>query len=286
VGLAALLGPAGLLARARRWRYLFPSGARPPGLVPAIMIGYMVNNILPLRAGEIVRVYVVARRSRHGFWTALATLVVERVLDGLAIVVILAGLIFVVPVPRQLEWAAIVLLAIDVAAMTALVLLAVAPARLRRVLRRVLRRWPRLAERALRTHDTFGRGLEGVRTPGHLAPLAAWTLVVWCLAAAAAWAVIRAVNLDLGWIAGWTVLAFVGLGVSIPSAPGFIGVFHAAAILALGLFGVSPATSGAYAILFHASQYIPVTLVGWAFLLREHVSLTTATHVTPTTEQA
>jgi uncharacterized protein (TIRG00374 family) len=286
VAFAALLGPVGLLARARRWRYLFPPASRPPGLVPAIMIGYMVNNILPLRAGEIVRVYVVARRSGHGFWTALATLIVERVLDGLAIVVILAGLIFVIPVPRQLEWAAVVLLAIDLGAMGVLVGLAIAPARVRHVLALVLRRWPRLAQRALQTLDTFGRGLEGVRTPGHLAPLAAWTLVVWCLSAASAWAMIRAVNLDLGWIAGWTVLAFVGLGVSIPSAPGFIGVFHAAAILALGIFAVPPATSGAYAILFHASQYIPITLVGWAFLLREHVSLTAATHATPTAEQA
>ena len=287
MALAAVLGPAGLLARARRWRYLFPPDSRPPGLLPAVMIGYMVNNILPLRAGEIVRVYVVARRWGHGFWTTLATLIVERVLDGLAIVAILGGLVFFVNVPRELEWAAAVLLSIDLIAMGTLVALAVAPLRVEALVSACLRRWPPLEQRVIRTLGTFARGLEGIRTPAHLAPLAAWTVVVWSVSALAAWAVIRAVNLDLAWIAGWTVLAFVGLGVSIPSAPGFIGVFHAAAILALGIFRVPAAASGAYAILFHASQYIPVTLVGWAFLLREHVSLTAATHATPPTpEQA
>ena len=59
--------------RAWRWHYLFPAHSRPPGLVPAIMIGYMVNNVLPLRAGEVVRVYAVARRWPGHFWTVAAT---------------------------------------------------------------------------------------------------------------------------------------------------------------------------------------------------------------------
>src|SRR5205823_1390401 len=153
-----------------------------------------------LRAGEFVRVYVVARRWRAAaggaearadpFWTTLATLVVERVLDSLAIVLILAALILTVPVPRFLEIAALVVLAIDVA--------------------------------------------------------------------------------------GGAVLAFVGLGVSIPSAPGYVGVFHAAAALAVGLFGVAQSTAVGYALLFHASQILPVTLLGWLYLVREQMSLSEA----------
>src|SRR5205823_1968010 len=97
--LSAALAPAGILARARRWRYLFPPNTKPPGLLPAMMIGYMVNNVLPLRAGELVRVYVVARRWGGHFWTTAATLIVERVLDSLCIVLILGVLVFLVPVP-------------------------------------------------------------------------------------------------------------------------------------------------------------------------------------------
>ena len=63
---AVAVGPLGIWARAIRWRYLFPPGSKPPGLLAANMIGYMVNNVLPLRAGELVRVYVAARRLGPG----------------------------------------------------------------------------------------------------------------------------------------------------------------------------------------------------------------------------
>lgn len=277
----AALAVVGLWIRGRRWRYLFPPRSEPPGLVPAVMIGYMVNNILPLRAGEIVRVYVVARRWGHGFWTTLATLIVERVLDSLAIILVLATLMLIVPVPAIFQWTATVLLTLDVAAVMALVLVAAAPERVQRRLERRLARWPRLAGRVQRGITTFVRGLDGIRTPAHVAPLVLWTIAVWSAPALAAWTMFRALHLDLPLLAGWAVLAFVGLGVSVPSAPGYIGVFHYAAVLALDIFGVPRAAGVGYAILFHATQMIPVTLVGWIFLLREHVSLGEATHAQP-----
>jgi uncharacterized protein (TIRG00374 family) len=282
----AVLAVVGLWVRARRWRYLFPPGSPPPGLLPAVMIGYMVNNILPLRAGEIVRVYVVARRWGHGFWTTLATLIVERVLDSLAIILVLATLMLLVPVPPIFQWTAGVLLVLDVAAVAALVVVAAAPRRAQRRLERRLARWPRLASRVQRGITTFVRGLDGVRTPGHAIPLLLWTIGVWLAPALAAWTMFQAAHLALPLTAGWTVLAFVGLGVSVPSAPGYIGVFHYAAVLALDIFGVPRAAGVGYAILFHATQVIPVTIAGWIFLLREHMSLGEATHVRAPAEGA
>lgn len=241
------------------------------------MIGFMANNVLPLRAGEFVRVYVVARRWGKGVWTILATVVVERVLDSLAIVLVLAGLVLLVPVPRVFQWTAAVLLALDAASIAALVALARAPAACLRLLERLVRRWPRLKRRAAHGVETFVQGLDGVRTRSHVLPLAAWTVLVWVVPAVAGWAMLRAVHLNLPWIAGWTVLAFVGLGITVPSAPGYIGVFHYAAVLAVGIFGVPRSAGLGYALLFHASQVVPVTLVGWLFLMREHVSLGEAT---------
>jgi MFS family permease len=113
------------------------------------------------------------------------------------------------------------------------------------------------------------------------APLVAWTVAVWLVPALAAWTMLRALDLHLPFIASWAVLAFVGLGISIPSAPGYVGVFHAAAVLAVGLFGVSHSAGVGYALLFHASQILPITLLGWLYLLREQVSLTEAAHATP-----
>ncbi len=276
--MAALLAPAGILARARRWRYLFPPRLAPPALVPAMMIGYMANNVLPLRAGEVVRVYVVAHRWGHGFWLALATLVVERVIDSLSIVLILATLVLLVPVPPIFQHAAVILVLIDVVGIAVLAVLALAPAAGRRAVARLARRWPRLEPRVLGIYDTFARGVDGVRTPAHIGPVLGWNAVAWTLAALAAWTSLRAVNIELPFLAGWTVLAFVGLGVSVPSAPGYIGVFPWAAILGAGLFGVSRADATAFALVFHASQFVPVTLLGWIYLVREHVTLTEATH--------
>ena len=281
----------GVWARALRWRYLFPPGSAPTGLVAANMIGYMANNILPLRGGEIVRVYVAARHLRvergmstaQSLWLTGAAAIVERLLDSLALVLILAVLIFVIPVPHALQYAAAFILALNTVAAAVLVVLTVAPGPSRRWLARLTRRWPRLATRAERGLDMVLLGLAGVRAPAHVLPLLAWTVFVWVLGAVGAWTLLRAVHLDLSLTAGWTVMTFVGFGISIPSAPGFVGVWHAAAVLALAIFGVAQATALGYAVLFHASQFVPITLLGWIFLVREHVSLGEATRASVAT---
>ncbi len=276
MALAFALAPAGLWVRARRWRYLFPPHQAPPALTAAVMIGYMANNVLPLRAGEVVRVYVVARRRGHGFWTVLGTLVVERVLDSLTIVLVLALLVLLVPVPPLFQWAAVTVLAVDVAAAGVLAAFAGAPAICRRWLARLAGRWPALERRLARVFETFVAGLDGIRHARNLPLLLAWTVLVWLAPALSAWATMRALTLELPFVAAWTVLAFVGLGISIPAAPGYIGVFHYAAVLALAIFGVDRPAAVGYALLFHAAHYVPITLAGWLFLLREQVSLAEA----------
>jgi uncharacterized protein (TIRG00374 family) len=285
--LSAALGPVGLWARGRRWGYLFPPGERPPGILPGMMIGYMANNVLPLRAGEVVRIYVVARRLRaasgrpasESFWLVAATLGVERVLDSLALVLILGALVLVIPVPAVFQWAAMTLLALDAVGIALLVAVTRNPEAARGRIVRWTGRWPRLTRITGRIFDVALRGLEGVRARAHLLPLLGWTIVLWLCPAAAAWSMLRAVHLDLPFVAGWTVLAFVGLGIAVPSAPGYVGVWHAAAVLAVTIFGVPASTAVAYALLYHAGQFVPITLLGWMFLVREHMTLGEATRV-------
>ncbi len=279
--LSAALAPIGLLPRAWRWRYLFPPDEAPRGLTAATMIGYMANNLLPLRAGELVRVSIVTRRQRGGFWLVFATLVVERVLDSAAIILILGSLALLMPVPPIFRGTAIALMVVDAAAIALLVALAAAPQRFQALLSWALGRWPRIQQRAVAAVTTFARGLEGVRSVAHTVPLFCLTILVWVCPVLAAWTMLRALGLDLPWLAGWTVLAFVGLSVSIPSAPGYIGVYHYAAALAVSLFGVSKTPATAFALLSHAAAIVPVTLVGWIYLLREHMTLGEARHAVP-----
>src|SRR5260370_12193225 len=135
----------------------------------------MANNILPLRAGEFVRVYVVSRRWKvpagggraHGFWTTLATLVVERALDGLAVVLILALLILAIPVPAYLQVAALVLLALDLVGIAALAAFVVAPGACERLIARVAGRWPPLHPPLPPPFKPFAPAPAAVPPPAH-----------------------------------------------------------------------------------------------------------------------
>jgi uncharacterized protein (TIRG00374 family) len=276
LGLVAALNVLALWLRAWRWYYLYPPGSRPSHLFNATMIGYMANNLLPLRAGELVRIYVAARRGQR-FWTTVATLVVERVLDALAIGLTVAVLLLVVPIPREMRWSAFVLMAADLAAMIVLAVIGVAPRACAGLIHALFSRWHWLERRLLDILATMSEGLRGIRAARHLAPVLLSSVGIWLVLALAIWASFQAARLTLPLTAAWTVLAFLGLGVSLPSSPGFIGVVQAATVLALDIFAVPRADALSVSILLHAAQFIPVTLLGLALLLVEHVSLGEAT---------
>ena len=271
-------GLAALWARAIRWRYLFPRNVHPTHLFNAVMIGYMGNNVLPLRAGELLRVYVITRRGEP-LWTTVTTLVVERALDGLAIGIVLAYVFFRVPTPREFAWAAETFVAIVVATAVVLVAITAAPLTCRTVIRTLTYRWPPIERRLLAIFDAMSDGLQGLRRPAQLVPTVLWSLVIWLLIILSVWTAFRAARLDLPVAAALCVLAFLGLGVSLPSSPGYVGVFQAATVLALSLFGVEKTEALGFSLLLHASQFLPVTAWGLLLLVVEHVSLTDATRV-------
>lgn len=265
-----------LWMRAWRWYYLFPPGSEPSHLFNALMIGYMGNNVLPLRAGEVVRAYVASRRGQR-FWTVLATIVVERALDGLAIGLIVAALFLVIPIPAQLRWPAAVFLSVDLVAMALLAVIALAPGWCGGLIRALFHRWSWVERRAMDVLGTMSEGLRGVRAGHHFVPISLSTILIWGLFALSVWTGLRAAHLYLPLAASWTVLAFLGLGVSLPSSPGYVGVVQAATVLALALFSVARTEALSFSLLIHASQFVPVTLYGVILLLVEHVSLSEAT---------
>ncbi|HJR50795.1 MAG TPA: lysylphosphatidylglycerol synthase transmembrane domain-containing protein [Gemmatimonadales bacterium] len=278
LAVSVALNFASMGARAWRWGYLFPPDTRPVRLYRAVLIGYMGNNLLPLRAGELVRIYVA---SRHGprFWTTLATVVVERVLDGLALGLIIVGLLLVIPVPAEVRWSIAIFMIVDVVAMALLVTIAVAPGTCRTLIEVLFHRIGGLERRLLDLLGTMTEGLRGLRTPSHVIPILLASVGIWLAFALSVWTALRAAHLDLPLAASWTVLAFLGLGVSVPSSPGFVGVVQAATVLALALFAVPRTEALSFSLLLHASQFFPVTAVGLVYLLLEHVSLTDAARV-------
>ena len=276
LAVSVALNLGSLWIRAWRWYYLFPPGSEPSHLFNALMIGYLGNNVLPLRAGEVVRAYVASRRGQR-FWTVLATIVVERALDGLAIGLIVLALFLAIPIPAQLRTPATIFLIADLGAMALLGVIAMAPGRCESRLRALLSRWSWVERRAMDVLGTMTEGLRGVRAGHHFIPIALSTILIWILFALSVWTGLRAAHLNLPLAASWTVLAFLGLGVSLPSSPGYLGVVQAATVLALALFSVPRTEALSFSLLIHASQFIPVTLYGLVLVLVEQVSLSEAT---------
>jgi len=278
LALSVALNFVSLWARARRWRYLFAPGARAGHLFRALLVGYMGNNLLPLRAGEIVRIYVA---SRHGprFWTTFATVVVERVLDGLALGLLVGGVLLMVALPGELRWSILLFLGVDLVGILVLVLIAAAPNATRALIETLFHRIGWLERRMLSMLGMMTEGLRGLRARRHVIPITLYSVGIWLFLALSVWTGLHAAHLDLPLAAAWTVLAFLGLGVSLPSSPGFVGVVQAATVLALALFAVPRTEALSFSLLLHASQFFPVTALGLVCLFLEHIRLTDATRV-------
>jgi hypothetical protein len=208
-----------------------------------------------------------------------ATVVVERVLDGLAMGVMVGGLLLVVPLPVDLRWPIALFLLVDLLGMVVLAAIAVAPDVCRTLIGLLFHRVGWLEHRLLRVLDTMIEGVRGLRAGRHVGPIVLSSVGLWLFLALSIWAALHSAHLDLPVAAAWTVLTFLGLGVSLPSSPGFVGVIQAATVLALALFGVDRTDALSFSLLMHVSQFVPVTAAGLVCLFMEHVRLADAARV-------
>ena len=271
-----------LTIRAWRWRYLMEpikliSTAR---LFSAMMIGFMGNMLLPARIGEIIRAYVVGKTQRVSTSASLATVVVERMLDGFTLLAILVGAILLIHLPADSEklttyirtagWLAF---GLYLCVLAFCVFLRLYGGPTRRILMKALflvpDRWKEFIGRLL---DAFVHGLEVVKGGWHLVPIVGLSVVAWCIQGVVNWLVLLAFHLDLTIGAGFFVMAIQTFGVMIPSSPGFIGTYHAATILALAAYGISRDVALSVSIVMHLTFFIPVSIAGFVCLWVENLS--------------
>ncbi len=271
----ALLG-----VRAARWRLLLrPIAALPVGRVlPPLAIGFMVNFLLPGRAGEVARAWLLGRNERVSASATFATVVVERLFDGLAIVLFLA------PAPlllragdpallARIRWGSLLLPVAYVVVLIALILLAHHRERLAGFLAQhpAVRRRPLLV-RGVGLLERFCEGLAVLGSWRAVAGTVLYSLAIWGWAALANALALRSIGLDLPGYAPVFLLVLQGLGVLIPT-PGFVGPFQYAHVVALGVYGVSEAVALSLALLIHAGIFVAVLAPGFWFAAREHLGL-------------
>jgi uncharacterized protein (TIRG00374 family) len=259
----------GNLARALRWRSLFAPGRRPPpgSTTNAMMIGYFYNNILPSRAGEAARVLVLTQRSDSPPVEITGTVVLERVFDVLAIL-----LIFFVAEPwlPHVSWfgtAILVTAGLLIAMAIAAAVLAVFKERPLRLVLRPLARFSLFSgERLERTVAEIAHGLAGLRKHRVALEALGWTILAWLMSILCAYLVMRALRLQLPFGASVLVMVAIAVSMILPSAPAAVGVFEGATLIALHAYGVDKSTALPYALVLHLVNFVPFLLVGGALL--------------------
>jgi glycosyltransferase 2 family protein len=282
--LAVIVATLSIPVRALRWKVMLHPVA--PGMPfhprnAATAIGFAANNVLPARAGEFARAFVLGRLTGIPVTAALGTLVVERIFDGLVIVALLfvamampqfpAGMIAGVD-PRNA--AALVALAMATVGVV-LFALVYAPKRTVRIIESLVHRLlpVRFQRFVLEVLHSFLRGVAVLRSPRLFVLSLLWALGQWVFLALSYYFALLAFGITAPGFAGAVFLqSLVSLAVAAPSAPGYVGTFHAGAVLGLSLWGVGAEKAVSFAIAFHIGGFIPVTLLGAYYVWRLNLS--------------
>jgi len=273
-----------LYIRALRWRHLTDAIApiERGVLFRSVSIGFMVNNILPLRAGEFVRVWYLSRETGHSATALFSTLILERVIDTMAVILLAVLVITMWGASGDSELVRGAQILIPVALVPGLLLLWLrkSPDTVIAAVAWGLRPFSdRFTLRVTGLLRQFHAGLGSLRSGTHLLWIAAHSLLIWLVGSTIPFLVgFWALGIDLGsfsdsLIAAWATLVAVALAVALPAAPGFFGLYHAAAKFALLRFGVEAKTAVALGTTVHAVMWVTVTLIGLIVLRSRHTSL-------------
>lgn len=265
----------GLWARAWRWHYTLRHLKPVPvaRLFPLVCIGYFGNNIYPLRAGEVIRSYVLRRREEIAISSSLATVLIERVFDGLVMLLFVFLALPFAPMPANYQTLVVVLTVSMVGAAGVFIWMAAQP-------RLMAAAYTRFADFALpeririRTDDLYERFMAGLASLGRgndVLMIFATSIVIWLLETVKYWFVMHAFDFQVGFIVLMLMNGLVNLATTLPSAPGYIGTFDTPGIETLVAFGVDRNLAASYTFTLHAALWLPVTAVGAFFFWREHL---------------
>jgi len=264
-----------LLARSVRWRILLGPEVSLAESFAVTNVGYLVSNVLPFRLGDPARAVAIGLGGRARMSAALSTVLVERVLDMLMVVLLLAVTLPFVGEAGWLRESGIVAGVAALGALAVLVALALWPEQGRRFLHAFLSRIPRIdVERWMQALGGLLDGLTALRSARRGAGLLVWSVVTWAFVVGYYFATLRAFLDRPTLLMAAFLTCALGLGMAVPSSPGAMGVFHAVARYALVLpFGVDAADAVVVAFAAHTYQYVLIVLLGVWGLARQNLSL-------------
>lgn len=265
--------------RAMRWAVILEPVQRISfgPLWRAIAIGMMANNVLPARAGEFARAFIISREvPRVSFAAALGSLVVDRVMDAVAVLLLLFASLLVSSFPESanvfgypLERLARLAAVVTAIPLAGVALVAVRPRFFESMAGRVLG-WlgRRVHGRAMPLVTSVLEGFASLRSPRRFFLILAWALLGWGLMGFSFWLGFRAVGIDAPVAAAFFLQGLIAFAVAIPSSPGFFGVFEYFGKEGLRLYGVPGELAIAWALVYHILTFLPITLFGLFYFAR------------------
>jgi uncharacterized protein (TIRG00374 family) len=272
----------GVWLRAVRWTVLLKPlnpEITSRAMMPTVIIGYMANNVLPLRAGELVRSYLVSKQYGVRKTSVLATIAVERIFDGFTMLGFMLVATIFVSFTSELQHLAILAFVVFTVLLIGLFLLTLGGSFFDRVLQLVLGPLPTsLADRVERMTESFLSGLAVFKRRRDLASVASLSVLAWSCEASTYYLIARGfddqVREVMGFGATLMTTGVANMATLIPSSPGYIGQFEFGVRLVLnGALGIPESQALAYAILVHAALYFPITIVGLVEWFRRQLSL-------------
>lgn len=263
-------------ARTWRWDYMLRPLKHIPvrRLFPVVVIGYMGNNVYPFRAGELLRAYVLRRREGVPISASLATVIVERVFDGLVMLAFVFVALPFAPIPGDNGRISAIVTLASIGFFAALIVffgLAAMPQRFYRLAELLSARLlPRKAGAPLLGFlARFLDGLESLRHFRNVLMIFFTSVIIWLLETVKYWFVMHAFNFEVSFFALMLMNGVVNLATTLPSAPGYVGTFDQPGIETLKLFGVEENVAGAYTLVLHVALWFPITALGAFYMLRE-----------------
>jgi uncharacterized protein (TIRG00374 family) len=268
----------GVGVRAWRWQYLL----KPVKSIPfkesfeIVTIGYMGNNIFPARLGEVLRAVVLKRREDVAISASLATIIVERVFDG----VVMLGFVFmnlgalgniqgssgfIGSIQSLAVWGAAIFLGV----LAVFLLAAMFPERTKQIITwfadRVIP--VRFREKIVEIAFKFLGGLDALRSPREALMIFVTSVIIWLFETGKYWFVMHAFDFEVSFFALMLMNGIVNLATTIPSAPGYVGTFDAPGIAVLEAFGIPKATAAGYTLVLHVALWFPITALGLYYFI-------------------
>lgn len=284
LALAGALATAPFPLRAMRWRLLLQPvhpGSRFRPRFAATCIGFMANNLLPARVGEFARAFALSRLEPVRVSASFGSLVVERMFDGILVVLLLLASLAWPTFPevsgRNFSTAALYMGLFFVLVFVVLLAMVTRPEQSVRWFEgTVARLLPHAVRRPVTdVLEAFMEGVAVVRDLRLVTRTFAWSVGLWLVGGSAFWVGFRAFGMELPFLAALFLQSVVALAVSLPSAPGFFGVFEAAARIGLvEVWGVASGPAVAFAVGFHLAGFIPITAIGLYYVWRLGLSWT------------